>query len=160
MDKNLLVEQLSKIIEEEIEVTVRAAQSAKEAATHEELVAENKYDTKGLEASYLAGAQARRSQELRSLLSELSILKIRNFEEDSPLSLSALVELTDDNSKLSYYFLVPSQGGYKLEQKGVTIQCITPNAPLGKSLMGKVVGDEIELSLKNEKIFFEITNSW
>ena len=44
----------------DLDVAERAAQTAYETATHEENVAENKYDTLGLEASYLATGQARR----------------------------------------------------------------------------------------------------
>ncbi len=42
----------------DLDIAERAAQTAYETATHEENIAENKYDTLGLEASYLAAGQA------------------------------------------------------------------------------------------------------
>ena len=55
-------------LEVDLDVLQRAAQTAYEAATHEENVAENKYDTLGLEASYLATGQARRVEAIRPAL--------------------------------------------------------------------------------------------
>ena len=49
----------------DLDIAERAAQTAYETATHEENIAENKYDTLGLEASYLAAGQARRVEEIR-----------------------------------------------------------------------------------------------
>jgi hypothetical protein len=46
----------------DLDIAERAAQTAYETATHEENIAENKYDTLGLEASYLAAGQAKRGR--------------------------------------------------------------------------------------------------
>src|SRR4051812_3963394 len=48
----------------ERESLVSAARAAHEAATHAESKPEDQYDTRGLEASYLAAAQARRVEEI------------------------------------------------------------------------------------------------
>ena len=52
--------QLIKQINDELEVIKKSAEIAHDDATHEESRAENKYDTRGLESSYLAGAQMER----------------------------------------------------------------------------------------------------
>jgi hypothetical protein len=52
----------------DLDIAERAAQTAYETATHEENIAENKYDTLGLEASYLAAGQAKRVEEIRQSL--------------------------------------------------------------------------------------------
>jgi hypothetical protein len=52
----------------ELGAVLAAAKSAHEAATHAESKAEDQYDTRGLEASYLAEAQAKRAAELERLV--------------------------------------------------------------------------------------------
>lgn len=61
MDKLLLRQQVLGRLAEDLLRVEQAAQIAHEAATHEENIAENKYDTLGLEAAYLATGQARRA---------------------------------------------------------------------------------------------------
>ncbi len=63
MDKVTLLAQIVATLEHDVDVLRRAAQTAYETATAEENIAENKYDTLGLEASYLATGQARRTAE-------------------------------------------------------------------------------------------------
>ena len=60
-DKQAIIDRLVEKLQSEAEALVRAAQAAHEAATHEESRAEDHHDTRGLEASYLAGAQAQRA---------------------------------------------------------------------------------------------------
>ena len=60
MDKPHLLALIVATLAHDLDVLTRAAQTAYEAATAEENIAENKYDTLGLEASYLATGQARR----------------------------------------------------------------------------------------------------
>lgn len=61
MNKSLIRQQILERLNDELIAAQSALQSAHEAATHEDSVAENKYDTFGLEAAYLAHGQARPS---------------------------------------------------------------------------------------------------
>ncbi len=54
MDKFLLRQQVLERLAEDLLEVEEAVRVAHEAATHEENIAENKYDTLGLEAAYLA----------------------------------------------------------------------------------------------------------
>ena len=56
--KQKLIEAILLELESELSVLADAAKAAHLAATHEESVAEDPHDTRGVEASYLAGAQA------------------------------------------------------------------------------------------------------
>ena len=64
MNKQVLLHLIVAQLKESRDALVRAANAAHEEATHEESTAENKYDTRGLEASYLAEAQSRRVAEV------------------------------------------------------------------------------------------------
>ena len=68
MDKSLLQQQVLKRLADDLAQVEQAARVAHETATHEENIAENKYDTLGLEAAYLAAGQARRAEALPSSL--------------------------------------------------------------------------------------------
>jgi hypothetical protein len=54
MNKRALIRKIVARLTGELEVYFRAAQASRAEATHEQSRAENKYDTRGLEASYLA----------------------------------------------------------------------------------------------------------
>ena len=66
--KKALVATLVEKLDNELANMKRAAKDAREAATHEEAKPENDKDTRALEASYLAGAQAARVRELDALV--------------------------------------------------------------------------------------------
>ena len=65
MDKLSLQQQVLDHLADTLRQAEHAAQVAHETATHEENIAENKYDTLGLEAAYLATGQARRAEAIR-----------------------------------------------------------------------------------------------
>ncbi|KPC57834.1 Uncharacterized protein AC509_2176 [Pseudomonas amygdali pv. morsprunorum] len=52
MNKQDVLQSIIDKLEIDLDIAQRAAQTAYETATHEENIAENKYDTLGLEASY------------------------------------------------------------------------------------------------------------
>ncbi len=133
----------------------QAADAAKATATDSENVAENKYDTLGLEAAYLAHGQSDRILQLEE--------DIRTFEEmeikgSSKVELGALIELEDDTGETSVVFLAPSAGGFKVSHDGLSIQVITPAAPLGKLLMGTEIDDEVNLELGRETRSFLVVS--
>ena len=59
MDKKRLLEEIIARLRADAAKMKAAALATHEEATHEDNKAESKYDTRGLEASYLAEAQAR-----------------------------------------------------------------------------------------------------
>ena len=79
MNKTVVHRLLLEKLEVDLDVLQRAAQTAYEAATHEENVAENKYDTLGLEASYLATGQARRVEQIRQSLKSCRTMALEPF---------------------------------------------------------------------------------
>lgn len=153
--KSPLVTQLMPLIEEEIRVLQKSLDSASEAATHPESKPENKYDTRGLEASYLAGAQRERLQELKSVLMLLQNMSLRDFAEEDRIAPSALVELEHDG-KSSLYFILPLGAGFGLQWEGQPVLVLTPQAPLGQVLMNKMVGDIVKLKTGSTLKEYEI----
>lgn len=155
MDKRELIKQLKDGLAREIAVLERAAEAAREAATHEESRPENDKDTRGLEAAYLAGAEAKRVKDLEAIVNALEFLPLRAFGEGDTISASALIEVELDEKRL-FYFMAPLGGGLRAEVGGVEILVITPQSPVGRALLGKAAGDVVEVQMEKRKREYEI----
>ena len=68
MNKNALIKKIVNRLTEELEIYFRAAMASRAEATHEQSKAENKYDTRGLEASYLARGQSKQAAEIQGAI--------------------------------------------------------------------------------------------
>lgn len=123
-----------------------ALQTAHEAATHEENVAENKYDTLGLEAGYLAHGQARRVAEIEQALMAWRGLQLRDFDAEQGIGLGALVLLENEDGSQRHLFLGPDGAGLKVSLNGAHVMTITPRSPMGQGLLGKAPGDVLEVN--------------
>lgn len=141
----------------DLDVAQRAAQTAYETATHEENIAENKYDTLGLEASYLAAGQARRVEEIRQSLVLYQTLSLRPFDEQRGIQIGDLLSLEAGNGSQQQLFLGPDAAGLKIYQGDVLITVITARAPLGQNLLGKAEGDVVEITINGARQSFEVT---
>src|SRR5689334_24770651 len=93
MNKRLLLKQIVASLNESLAVLEKAARASHAEATHESSKAENKYDTRGLEAAYLAGGQARQAAEILKSLKAYASFFVMEFEATDAIDLSALVEL-------------------------------------------------------------------
>lgn len=140
-------EVLGKIVEKlaaELELYLRAAKTAAAEATDEQSKAENKYDTRGLEASYLARGQSRQAAETESAVLLFRGLSAKAFTPADPIDIGALVELKGRRAR-AFYFVGPKAGGTEVEQDGEEVTVITPASPLGGQLVGRKVGDKVKM---------------
>lgn len=153
--KQQIISKIIKQFESELSVMAKAAQEAREAATHEESVAEDKYDTRGLEASYLAGAQARRVAELQWIIHSYQNLELLEFTSNSPIGITALVEVVSGKEK-KLFFLAPKGGGILIEVDSLKVQIVAPDSKIGSELMGKTVGDVVEMPIMGRLKEYEI----
>ena len=156
MNKTELLQQVIARLENDLLQAQQAAQTAYETATHEENIAENKYDTLGLEASYLATGQARRAAAIRQTLANWKQLVLRAFDPQRGIQLGALITLSDAQDRQQCLFLGPDGAAMKLQQDGQAVQVIGPQAPLGQVLLGKTIGDEVSLHLGSGMQLLEV----
>lgn len=159
MDKRALLKLFEEQIATDLNVARQAALNAHEAATHAESKAEDPYDTRGLEASYLAGAQSKRAMELEEQVVMFRHVDIREFTAETPIASTAVIELTFEGTKV-YYFMMPNGGGRQVRFEGKTISIVTPQSPVGEAILGKKVGDEIEVEIQKKLRDYEITAVW
>ena len=122
----------------ELDAVERIARMAVDEATGDESKAENQYDTRSLEASYLARGQAERVGALRRLVAWLATL-------DAPaggrVGLGSVVEIDDEGPRT--VFVVPDGGGRSIDVDGAAVLLVTPGAPLGRALLGASPGDDV-----------------
>ncbi len=156
--------QLLAAIDAECTVLSASVKAVVDAATNEESKAENQYDTRGLEASYLAGAQSERLAELHSMRLILAAMPLQDFTHLDAIAAGAVVELDCDGTR-SRCFLLQHAAGYTLQtagdgQPGKTIRAnitsITTQSPLGRALLGKMAGDLIEVTIAGRTKEYEI----
>lgn len=143
MDKTTLLARIVQTLAHDVEVLRRAAQTAYETATAEENIAENKYDTLSLEASYLATGQARRTAEIRQALLAYQQLLLRDYDPARGIQISNLVTLEDEAGNQRLLFLGPEAAGLKVGEGEGQVTVITPRSPLGQQLIGKKIDDEV-----------------
>jgi|TARA_B110000503_G_scaffold15736_1_gene22188 transcription elongation GreA/GreB family factor len=156
MDKLLVLEGILKALALAAQQARNAAQQAHQTATHAENVAENKYDTLGLEAAYLAHGQSLRVVECGLDIEAFQAMKHQPWPADQPIHIGALVCLLDDQNNQRWLFLGPRAGGLKFHVGGREIVLITPSAPLGKALLGCLVNTEITVNINGQHQHHEI----
>jgi transcription elongation GreA/GreB family factor len=150
MNKRTLIRKITARLADELEIYFRAASASRAEATHEQSKAESKYDTRGLEASYLARGQSRQAAEIESAIAEFEKLAVRKFGDGEAVGPGALVEL-ETGGDHSFYFIGPRAGGTEVVQDKKEILVITPQSPLGEQLLGRKQGDRPQLTLGGTK---------
>jgi len=150
MNKRAILKKIVDKLVVELEIYFRAAQFSRAEATHESNKAENKYDTRGLEASYLARGQSKQAAELEAALAEFGKMGVRKFSSADAIAVGALLEL-EQGGESSFYFLGPRAGGTEVIHDKKEILVITPQSPLGEQLLGKKAGDTLQLKFGTER---------
>jgi len=156
MDKSLLRQQVLQRLAQDLLQTEQAALTAHETATHEENIAENKYDTLGLEAAYLATGQARRAQAIRQAMAHWRQFRPHAYDASKGIQLGALVCLVDDDDRQRQFFLGPAGGSMTLVSGASQVQVISTDAPLGRALLGRCEGDEVSIEVAATRQRFEV----
>jgi hypothetical protein len=144
MTKEDILQRIIQQLAEDLSILFQAAKTAHAASIHEENLPDNEYDTLGLEASYLAQAQANRAQEIKASLDSYKGLALRHFDESSPIRLTALVTLASEDGTRKL-FIGPQAGGLKIRDRDHEVLIITPQSPVGQELLGKSCGDLVVL---------------
>lgn len=153
--KRQILDELIKRAREELSGLEASAKSNRDFATDQEFKAESKYDTRALEASYLASAEAKRVEELKL---EIQILEEVDTEQSSRLgeiSIGALVDLSHQNQTRKY-FLIPTAGGTVIKIGDTAVMVVSVFSPIGDALMGLKVGDEFEVETPKEMRHYKV----
>lgn len=143
MNKSSLRDAILAQLRSELALQTSAALLARDEAISEESRAENKYDTHSQEAAYLAEGQARQAAEVETSLEHYATLPLPEYTSDMAIGLGALVEVAPAAGQSTWYFLGPRAGGIELQVGNRRVLVVTPQAPLGRQLLGRHVGDYV-----------------
>jgi transcription elongation GreA/GreB family factor len=139
MNKANLIKAVLAELEEELRRLLAANEQASAGATDSEARAETKWDTCGLEASYLARGHA---EQFRTLAAEVHNLRgfVAPDYTGRPVGVGALVEMKLGGDAM-LFFLLHCGGGIDLMIDGREVTIITPESPVGAALLNKQSSD-------------------
>ncbi len=146
MNKKEIVCNIISALQAQLDTYTRAAHDAHAAATDPGSKAENKYDTRSLEASYLARGQALRVVEAEQALRDFSIPSMIIDHQGRPIALGSLVMLESQDGR-NHYFIGPAAGGTEVDNEDHQVLVITPSSPLGLQLLGRKQGEQFQLRI-------------
>lgn len=145
MTKEDVHRQLIAKLTQQIAVLKTALSESEESASGDETKSEGKYDTRAIEASYLAQAQAD-----QLALEEESLAKLKRFEPGTydpgdEIGPGALVEV-EQEGELCFYFLAPTGGGLTTDFLGCEVTVVTPDSRMYQQLTGLRLGASLDAS--------------
>lgn len=141
MEKSKVVEDLIRQLREQYERALGALRDATDGATGDDTRAESKYDTRGLESSYLAVGQTEQADRLAS---ELAAVEGFDFATQTRAIESGALVTAELDGQSVHYLLAPGGGGITIELDGEMVTVIGTTAPLRDQLLGKGVGDSLD----------------
>ena len=153
--KQIILDELISRAREELLVLEASAKSNHDFATDQEFRAESKYDTRALEASYLASAEAKRVEELKLEIQILEDVDVNASKKLGEISIGALVELLHQEQK-RLYFLIPTAGGTVVKVNDQAVMVVSIFSPIGDALMGLGKGDHFEVETPKETRHYQV----
>ncbi|BCX49714.1 transcription elongation factor greAB [Haloferula helveola] len=141
--KAILLQRIRKDLRQQLDRLRAAASEAHAAATDPGSKAESKYDTRSLEASYLASGQARQVEAMSDALDRLDQFEAPDFGIEDAVGPGALVE-TDLDGETEWFLLLPAGGGHVVEDQGREITLLSPSSRLYQELCDRHLGDTLD----------------
>lgn len=161
MDKRYLVEQLSDKLRESAHVARKAGQAAAEEARDGATAAEKRENARvAQEYAGLARGQTERANRTRADLSTLEGFRPGALSKNAPISIGAIVEVEEEDDGIGRtFFLAPVGAGVELTGPGGDgfLSVVTPQSPVGRAVIGRRVGDSIEVTVEGEPRDWRIT---
>jgi hypothetical protein len=143
MNKRLVIQAVREELKRQFELLKRASDTARADATDEESRARSKYDTQGLEASYLAAGQAERAEDVAATITALNASPFPPFTAKDCIGEGALVEV-DFGGEREWFLLAPCAGGLTVKVGGREVTLLAPGAPLRRQLQGLKKGGQVK----------------
>jgi transcription elongation GreA/GreB family factor len=159
MDKKFLVEQLTDKLRESAHVARKAGQAAAEEARDGATAAEKRENARvSQEYAGLARGQSERANRVQAEISTLETFRPGPLPRGARIAIGAIVEVEDEGLGRTF-FLAPVGAGVELTGPGGDgfLSVVTPMSPIGKAVLGRKVGDTVEVTVQGEPRDWTIT---
>lgn len=159
MDKQFLIDQLAAKLRDSLAVARQAEKDASDEARDGATAAEKRENARvAQEYSSLARGQAQRAEKLLAELNALLAFRPAPLPPRSPIVLGAVVEVEDESTGRTF-FLAPAGAGLELSGPGGDgfLSVVTPASPIGRAVLGRRVGDTVEITVQGEPREWTIT---
>ena len=144
--KKKILEKMRAQLKEQIKSVEKAVEQAREGFAVGDDRADNRGERGAIqEKSWLLSAQASRLEELQRQLFALENADTRTLRTAGAGALVAVREI--GGRKEEIYLLHPEFGGHETDVGGVKVTVISPVSPLGRALVGKKTGEDLEAEL-------------
>ncbi len=152
--KRTILDEIIKVVEAELGRQTQANAQTNATTKFSASNADKQRDTTGFEAAYLARGYAMHCMDLAHQLEGLKAMEPEDFTGQE-IDVGAVVEV-EMNGETDLYMLLNCAGGTEVAVAGKTITVITPESPLGKTLMGNIEAGFIELPSGAEGIILDV----
>ncbi|MDX8398136.1 MAG: GreA/GreB family elongation factor [Mariprofundaceae bacterium] len=153
MNKATVLSLIIKQLQTDLAISEQAVSIARDTATHTDCSGSSRYETMGLEASYLAQGQGIRLLEVERSLAYFKQLVLPEYSHS--IGLSSLIQLRAEQGE-TLLWLAADAGGLKVQYHESTVTVITPKSPLGHALLRKNIGEFIEIKIAGKAHDYEI----
>ena len=155
MDKKAIVLNLLDQLNAELEKAKAAYKTAKSTTQDADNKAESKWDTRSIEAGYLAGAQKVRVDELEMDVNVIEELSNTPLDKKPAVGIGSLVEI-EHNGTTRKYFIAPAAGGFMVKLGDEVALVISVFSPIGNEVLDLVEGDHFEVETGSNLREYEV----
>jgi transcription elongation GreA/GreB family factor len=160
MDKQDLLTQLQAKLQGTAQGAARASAAAAEVAREGATPHEQTEDARvAIEFGALARGQGHRLERTRAELDELRKFRPRAIPRGGRVEVGAVVEIEDeDDGEGRTFFLAPVGAGVELTAPGGDgfLTVVTPASPIGRRVVGRRVGDVVEVTVEAEPRYWKV----
>lgn len=161
MDKQFLVDQLIERLRRAASAALSASEASAQEAREGATPAEKREDARAAhQASTLGKTQTRRAQQAMGEIDSLAMFRPGPLAARAPIAVGAIVEIEDaESGEGRTFFLAPVGAGVTLTGPGGDgfLSVVTPISPVGKAVLGRRVGDVIDVTVEREVREWTIT---
>ena len=155
MNKKKILEHLIDTLNTELTKSKEAYETAKNLTQEPDFKAESKWDTRSIEAGYLAGAQKKRVDELEMDVKMIEELCEESHKKKKTIGIGSLVDI-EFNGQTRKYFIAPTAGGTMVNIDGEIALVISVFSPIGNGVLDLVEGDSFEVEMKGGNREYEV----
>jgi transcription elongation GreA/GreB family factor len=161
MDKRFLIDQLIERLRSSAQVALHAQEAAAIEARDGATPAEKREDARAaLELAGVARAQGHRAHKAIAEADGLATFRPGPCEAGAPIALGAVVEIEDaETGEGRTFFLSPAGAGAQLTGPGGDglLSVVTPASPIGRAVVGRRVGDVVDVAVGGDVREWTIT---